>query len=455
MLSKIQHPTRAVFYICEQQWLQHHWGANKIGFILQHLIVLHKELAKLNIELDIEYCDLFTDLPTRLLSYIQKHQASNLYFNLEYELNETIRDQQVKQLLANNNIAVSTHHDQCLIPPGQILSKQNTPYTIFTPFKKTCYQYLFNNKLPIFTQLKPQFNPHFTKELSPFLKPQLSKYLDNPVLQQWQTGQQAASNILQTFCSDNIMQYQIARDFPATHATSTLSPYLAIGAISAQQCLQAAISQNHDEFASGNSGVMCWVSELLWRDFYRNIIFHFSAICKGQNFNSKYNKIKWLNPSPNLLKWQNGQTGIPIIDAAMRQLVTTGWMHNRLRMIVAMFLTKNLLIDWRHGEKFFSQHLVDLDFASNNGGWQWSASTGTDAAPYFRIFNPITQSFRFDPDGIFIKQYCPELASLNAKQIHDPSANLDDMQLALLNYPPIMVDLNKSRIRAIECFKRA
>ena len=190
-------------------------------------------------------------------------------------------------------------------------------------------------------------------------------------------------------------------------------------------------------------------NRIIWREFYKYITYHFTHVSKGKSFNTKYDHISWRDDEASFLKWCEGKTGVPIIDAAMRQLNETKWMHNRLRMITAMFLSKNLLIDWRKGERYFMENLIDGDFCSNNGGWQWSASTGVDAAPYFRIFNPITQSEKFDPDGKFIKKFVPELIDCPSIEIHNPSKETRSS----LNYPEMIVDLKSSRLRAIDAFK--
>jgi deoxyribodipyrimidine photo-lyase len=221
--------------------------------------------------------------------------------------------------------------------------------------------------------------------------------------------------------------------------------------LSPRQCLHAALAANQGEFDSGNPGVVTWINELLWREFYKHILVGYPRVSRHRAFRLETEAVPWRHAPQELAAWQEGRTGLPIIDAAMRQLLATGWMHNRLRMIVAMFLTKNLLIDWREGERFFMRHLIDGDLAANNGGWQWSASTGTDAAPYFRIFNPISQSQKFDPDGHFIRQWVPELAGLNKRDIHDPSS-LGGL-FAPSGYPRPIVDLSRSRERALAAFK--
>lgn len=389
----------AVFIRTRKQWQQHAWGENKINFVEQCLDSLAGQLKTLNIQLTILECDWFQEVPKLLLDLCPKQKTKHVYCNREYELNELNRDKNTKAILQADRISLNEFDDQCLVPPGKVLTQQNTPYTVFTPFKKACYKILAAQKFQL-------------------------QHTHNGVPQK----------ILADFCTDKLALYKQQRDFPTIDGTSKLSAYLATGAISVRECYIAA------QKTAPEAGLP-WIDELLWRDFYRHIIWHFPDVCRGHNFNRKYDRLKWNPPAENLQRWQAGETGIPIIDAAMRQLTSTGWMHNRLRMIVAMFLTKNLFIDWRHGEKFFAQYLIDLDFASNNGGWQWSASTGTDAAPYFRIFNPLTQSEKFDPEGIFIKRYCPELAKFDPKKLHKPDPK------------NIIVDLKTSRAAAISAFK--
>jgi deoxyribodipyrimidine photo-lyase len=208
---------------------------------------------------------------------------------------------------------------------------------------------------------------------------------------------------------------------------------------------------NNFEFSSGNKGICKWIDEIVWREFYRNIMHSFPKVSQNRPFQDYTNSIKWRHSNKELEAFYTGNTGFPIVDAGIRQMLAEGWMHNRLRMVVAMFFTKNMLHDWRLGEKFFMQHLIDGDFSSNNGGWQWSSSTGTDSAPYFRIFNPITQSQNFDPDGEFIKKFIPELREASIMQIHQPKADL----FSLTDYPLPILDLKESRVRAIQAFKDA
>ncbi|MEO1513280.1 MAG: FAD-binding domain-containing protein, partial [Planctomycetota bacterium] len=227
-------------------------------------------------------------------------------------------------------------------------------------------------------------------------------------------------------------------------------PYLAHGVISPRQCVEAALGVNQGRIDSGDPGVIGWIEELIWREFYQHVIAAFPRVCKGRAFRTDMDRVEWSHDQGLFDAWREGRTGYPIVDAAMRQLAQTGWMHNRLRMIVAMFLTKDLMIDWRWGERHFMNRLVDGDFASNNGGWQWSASTGTDAQPYFRIFNPTTQGEKFDRDGEFIRRFVPELSELPGKAIHDPSsAGL----FGELDYPDPIVDHRAARETTLARFK--
>ncbi len=221
----------------------------------------------------------------------------------------------------------------------------------------------------------------------------------------WPAGPGEAQRRLSTFLAERAPRYHNDRDLPALDGTSTLSPYLSVGSISARQCLAAARDANSGQLTSGNRGIAAWINELIWRDFYRHVIAQFPRVNRGRAFRRSFDQLEWRDSSDDLEAWKQGRTGFPLVDAGMRQLAATGWMHNRLRMLTAMFLSKHLLLDWRQGEWHFMNLLVDGDFAANNGGWQWSASTGTDAVPYFRIFNPHAQARRFDPDGRFIRRY--------------------------------------------------
>ena len=274
-------------------------------------------------------------------------------------------------------------------------------------------------------------------------------------------GENAARKRLAAFIAEDIDNYDVSRDVPSLHATSQLSAYLTIGAISPRLCyLQASKAQ---EDLHGNDGdnddINRWISELAWRDFYRHVLVEKPALIRHQAYKHETDtKINWSYHQDDFAAWCEGKTGVPLVDAAMRCLNATSFMHNRLRMVTAMFLTKDLLIDWRLGERYFMQQLIDGDFASNNGGWQWSASTGTDSAPYFRIMNPFSQAKAHDSDAIFIKTWLPELKPIPISILHSE----DKMRQALakggkfanIDYPVPMVEHKAARLLAIAEFKK-
>ena len=428
-----------------QQWQQHDMAQLREVFIRQHVQALHSQLAALNIELLYFEVDLFDDIPELITQLVEKHQFTHIYANHEYGWNEKQRDQQVIEKLKNIDCQLHRFHDQSMQPPG-LLTKTGKPYTVFTPFKKS---WLENWRMS-----RPQLQAAPVKRKpSPSIESQsLAKLSAEKTNSLWPIGEAVAQKRLQQFCKQKIEQYKAHRDIPDIDGTSSLSPYLAAGVISPRQCLEVAMSANNGMLAGGQEGIDCWISELIWRDFYIHILDSFPQVSKSKAFKANTESIQWRNNPADFKAWCEGKTGFPIIDAAMRQLTTTSWMHNRLRMIVAMFLSKQLLIDWRWGEQFFMQHLIDGHLASNNGGWQWAASTGTDAVPYFRIFNPVTQSTRFDAEGNFIRRFIPELKHLNNKDIHLPPPIIR-AELAP-DYPSPLVDLKMAREDALSAFAR-
>ncbi len=404
-----------IFLISPEEWRDHDMALVRQNFILRHLQTLRTELAELNIHLVVETVSSKKSIPDFLLHFAQTHNIQALYFNNQYELNELRRDQTIKNLFEKNAISVHTFTDQVIFEPGKILTQQKKYFTVFTPFKNQFLKQLSQTSITCLPKPQKQKVIHINLSAIPDAH-------DNPL---WSVGEKTAETRLNNFISHKLADYKINRDFPSLDGTSQLSPYLVSGMISIRTCFKKALEHPHHE---------TWVSELIWREFYKHIMKLFPRVCMNKPLKLITERIPWENNPEHFEAWKNGNTGIPIIDAAMRQLNQTGWMHNRLRMIVAMFLTKNLLIDWRWGEKYFMQHLIDGDLAANNGGWQWAASTGTDAVPYFRVFNPQSQTEKFDPELLFIKKYCPEALTIN--------------------YRNPIVDLSASRNRAISVYKR-
>ncbi|MFI8607441.1 deoxyribodipyrimidine photo-lyase [Pseudomonas sp. NPDC077649] len=443
-------PTLALYLLSPKQWLAHDDAPCKVDFWLRNLVELQRALQRLNVPLLVRQCDDWEQAPAIVAEVCHQHAIGTVQVNEEYGVHESLRDRTTAAYLAQQDVAWHSHLDQLLFKPGSVLTQSGGYFQVYSQFRKVCYQRLHTALPALRAQPKAQAPLDVASDPLPAAVAGFSAPSE-ALRALWPAGEEQAHSRLARFAEERIEFYQEARDFPATPGTSQLSPYLAAGVLSPRQCLHAALRANRGEFDSGNPGAVTWINELLWREFYKHILVGYPRVSMHRAFRQETEALPWRDAPDELAAWQQGRTGLPIVDAAMRQLRETGWMHNRLRMIVAMFLTKNLLIDWREGERFFMRQLIDGDLAANNGGWQWSASTGTDAAPYFRIFNPISQSQKFDPDGHFIRHWVPELAGLNKRDIHDPAA-LGGL-LAPAGYPRPIVDLARSRERALAAFK--
>ncbi|OLO08904.1 deoxyribodipyrimidine photo-lyase [Salinicola sp. MH3R3-1] len=459
-------PVIGIFLACRSQWRGHGHGANKISFLHRGVVALQGELAELGIPLLYRDIGDFEAAPKALLKAARDVDAQALHFNREYPLDERSRDEKVAAEFARANLAVFDYTDHIAFEPGELLTGQDDYYKVFTPFAKAWHQRVGGEQLALRETPSRQTRPDISGDNIPDLPNQDRSEIvptepsrntgssrktesssdDGP---SWPVGQEAAADRLARFLQQRARRYDNDRDFPALAGTSELSAYLSAGMISYRQCLQAVMANNGGHLGDGDAGLTSWTNELVWREFYQHIAVGFPRVCRYRPFKPETDKLSWRYSDKEFDAWCQGRTGFPLVDAAMRQLVATGWMHNRLRMVTAMFLSKHLLLDWRRGEAFFMQHLVDGDFASNNGGWQWAASTGTDAAPYFRIFNPTTQSRRFDPDAEFITRWLPELAELPVKSRHQPSPD----QRRQTGYPQAIVDHRRARERALEAFK--
>ena len=443
------HGIIALYVLTPKTWKTYQWAPVKVDLLLRQLACFSQDLATRNIPLKILTVPTFADVPGALAAFCQQHDIGQVFANQQYLVDEMHRDKQVEQVLQKQGVFCQWFHDAVLMPPQALLKQDGTPFKVFTPYKRTLLQQFSAsdwaahpapNKQPE-TDVHPDPVPShldgFTSPIDPAL---------------WPVGEEEIQAQLEQFCAHKAQDYKIQRDFPIAEHTSKLSPYLSLGMVSIRQCVRVLLSavgaHGVDDLPS-RKGPDHWFSELIWREFYIAIAWHFPQVVKGKAFQPHTEALPWSYNEAHFAAWCEGCTGFPFVDAAMRQLKQIGWMHNRLRMVVAMFLTKTLFIDWRWGERFFMENLVDGDFASNNGGWQWSASTGTDAAPYFRIYNPTIQSERFDPDGDFIRFYCPELAVCSNKEIHNPSP----VMRKNCGYPDPIVDYSAMRQKVIATFK--
>ena len=361
------------------------------------------------------------------------------------------RDSQIGQELPVRWIGFPTVH-----PPGSVFKPNGEPYTVFTHYLKAWKQLPF----PFSGDVRIPDDLSTPPELSSLIFPSIEETTYSAL---FPGGENEANIRLDLFCNGHdapIYRYGEARNLLSADGTSGLSPYIRFGCISPRRVASyayRALSTAANLDAQNNAKI--WLDELIWREFYNHILYHF-PYARKQSFRSNLRSIKWINDQDQFTAWCQGKTGYPVIDAAMRQLQLTGWMHNRARMFTASFLVKDLLIDWRWGEKWFMRHLIDGDPAANNGGWQWTAGTGTDAAPYFRVFNPVLQSKKFDPNGKYIREWLPELACVPDQFIHEPwnmsPAQQKEFRCIIgQDYPTQLVKHQEARKQMINVFREA
>lgn len=380
----------------------------RVEFIHRALVEIQEQLTSFGSSLFVKYGSPFEVWKTLVSDF----DIAEVYTNHDYEKYAIERDKQVGETLNTNGIAFYTFKDQTIFEKNEVLSGAGTPYTVFTPYSRKWKETL--NDFYLKSYPTEQYFQNFIKS-NPYDLPTLNE------IGFIETGSVFPKKELR---EELIKKYDEVRDIPSILGTSRLSVHLRFGTVSIRKLTQKALALNEK-----------WLNELIWRDFYMNILYHFPHIAEGKSFRKEYDNIVWRNNETEFKKWCAGKTGYPIVDAGMRELNATGFMHNRVRMITASFLIKHLLIDWRWGEAYFAEKLMDFDFSANNGGWQWASSSGCDAAPYFRIFNPTSQTQKFDPELKYIKKWIPELNSFE--------------------YPRPIVDHSFARERVLKAYKDA
>lgn len=417
----------------------------RVCFIANALKAMDERLQKIGSSMHVFYgkpAEVITQLAKHLSA--MGHEVKGIYADEDFEPANIERD---KQVAKDTGIPIDLFCDHLLLRPGVVMNASCAPFKVFTPFSKAFIAKLLESKpVEYSVNLSPDcfFKITHAKEL-PLVDFSCSQQMLENIGYEYRVEDLWKADHLATgfdnFLKSKLASYKEQRDFLGAEGTSRISPYLRFGLISIRKCFLSSYDQ---------PGSQMWVNELLWREFYANVLFHFPRIVNEEFLQAYVGTIPWKRDYELLARLEQGNTGFPIIDAAMNQLRQEGWMHNRARMIVASFASKNLLLDWRLGDKLFAKYLMDYDLASNVGGWQWSASCGTDAQPYFRIFNPFLQSIKFDSQGVYIKRYLPGLNKVSAEHIHEGS--IINMYYPDLGYPKEIVDYKTSRDFAIKTF---
>ena len=420
----------------------------RVEFIRESLAALNRELETHGSSLVVRHGSAQQLIPQLAAEF----NADAVFCNRDYEPAAMTRDAAVAATLAQAGRVLRDYKDQVIFDQDEILTQAGTAFGMFTPYKNAWLKKL----TPFY--LRPYPVARYLNRLAP-LPPQPLPTLEDLGFRRTNldalgihTGSAGGQLLFEDFV-ERMANYKLARDFPAVKGPSYLSVHLRFGTVSIRQLAFSA-------HGIGGAGAEIWLSELIWREFYQQLLWHHPYLAVGRAYKPQFDAIAWPNPPGHFEAWCEARTGYPLVDAALRQLNQTGYMHNRLRMVAASFLTKDLHVDWRLGERYFAEKLIDFDLAANNGGWQWAASTGCDAQPWFRIFNPITQSEKFDAEGKFIKRYLPELAAVPAKYVHAPWQLSSEFQRAYgvtigKDYPPPLVDHAAARAVTLALYKSA
>lgn len=437
----------ALYLSTPEQWKAHDMAPRQAAFVNAQLNMLQTVLAEKGIPLLFhEVADFAASVET-VKNVCEQYDVNRLFYNYQYEINEQQRDATVERSLPG--VVCEGFDDSVILPPGAVMTGNHEMYKVFTPFKNAWLKRL-KEAVPE-SVAAPKIRESGALS-APFATITLNYPQQGFDTSLFPVDEKSVIAQLRQFCQQAAGEYEQRRDYPAIEGTSRLSASLATGGLSPRQCLNRLLVEQPQALEGGAGSV--WLNELIWREFYRHLMTYHPSLCRYRPFIRWTDRVQWQDNPVHFQAWQQGKTGYPIVDAAMRQLNATGWMHNRLRMITASFLVKDLLIDWRKGERYFMSQLIDGDLAANNGGWQWAASTGTDAAPYFRIFNPTTQGEKFDRDGEFIRQWVPELRDVPGNAIHDPWRWAEKTQVSL-NYQRPIVDHKQARLTTLAAYEAA
>ncbi len=421
------------------------FGEAQLAFMTSAIMALCDSLRALGYELIIRYGRPEVELP-RLCKELR---AEAVFCNKGYEPDEKRTEERVFCALNAGGFGFELFKDRVVWEEQEILTQSGRPFTVFTPYAKAWKTRPIPAPKPTLKRRHPEVRQPKIKSLGLPVVRQVGGKSQTTASQD--ANEKAALALLEKFMSGPVYEYAATRDYPAIDGTSRLSPHLRWGTIGVRTVL-AALQKARARARSASDKKSCdvFLTELIWREFYNQILANFPHVAVG-SFRLGYDRLEWSENREHFQAWCNGVTGYPIVDAAMRCLNTTGWLHNRLRMIVAMFLTKDLMINWQWGERYFMSKLVDADLAANNGGWQWSAGTGTDAAPYFRIFNPVAQGQKFDPQGDFVRRWVPELGWLKGVLIHRPW--MQPELFSQTQYPHRIVLHEQQRLKALALYR--
>ncbi|KAA8913416.1 DNA photolyase, FAD-binding/Cryptochrome [Sphaerosporella brunnea] len=467
LAGKLGKPLIGLYIVSPQDWEAHIVSPARVDFILRSLEMLKQDLERLEIPLWVEVAQNRNDIPRRAVELCHQWGANHLFANMEYEVDELRRDAKVVQLARTKGMEVQVVHDTCVVPPGELVTKagkQSTgkAFAVYKPWYKAFLARVAEKPSLLKQHPPPPANPLSTRtHFAPLFTCLIPAAPENKSLTPSETttvhtlfpaGSHTALSLLDTFIAQRSRAYATDRNLPAKPGTSMLSPHFSAGTISARTAICRARSANAEKLSGGQQGLDTWISEVAWRDFYKHVLAAFPYICMNKPFKPALASISWIHgaeATTRFTAWTSGHTGYPLIDASMRHLQAEKFMPNRLRMVVASFLCKDLHLDWRRGEQYFSSQLIDGDFASNNGGWGFASSTGVDPQPYFRVFNPTLQGEKWDPDGEYVRRWVPELKDVDAKQIHNPSAEVRKRT----GYPPQIVQHDVARKRVVEMYK--